>query len=293
MCRAREEVGTLTGAHSGQRDAQLTTGSHRVSGVGGQIHEDLLEPGGVAPNQMGPVVVVHGDRDLVGQRAPHHGEKLGEERRQVDIAPFDGAAVSEVENLPDQRGRPLHLLTDGAEMIAASVIETLAGVQQLGVEADGAHDVVEVVCDPGGQLSDCGQAFLLVGPQLGRFVATAGGGGADHVSDRLDEVDVLERELAGLRTVGGEHAVGLAQHRDDDADAARQPASSELWSHETRLAAQVRDHNRLADAECVAGLGLTEHPRHGGRTADRRFNREIVGARAAPGPPRTRGPGRW
>ena len=96
----------------------------------------------------------HGDQlDLFADRAAEEGDRLFDERVEVDRAQLEGLAASEGEQLSRECRRHLRGLFDLAETFRGAAIRLDLAARDTGIAEDAHQQIVEVVCDAGRELA--------------------------------------------------------------------------------------------------------------------------------------------
>ncbi len=163
--RARGQVGQRRRLARRQRqrrqaEGEMTAVGHGVAGVEGQVHQHLLQLGGVAMHYRLGQVVAHREADIFRQGPFQQFDHCARQREQVERGASQGRAPTEIENLADEVGGVIGLLANHAQVVPGAVGQFLHFTEQFSVEHDRAHDSVEVVRDAGGHLADAGESLL-------------------------------------------------------------------------------------------------------------------------------------
>jgi len=142
----------------------LTTLRHGIACIGRQVHQHLLDSRWIPVD--GKPFTLESDRDLdgLGQGALEQFGRLLGECQQVHGVQFNLRATTEVQDLLDEFTGLMGLLLDHFQPPSRLLVELRLLRRHLAVEDDDRHDVIEVVGDASGELSNSGQALLL--PEL-------------------------------------------------------------------------------------------------------------------------------
>ncbi len=165
-------------------DGEHPSFAHRVPGIHGQVHYDLLDHAGVGLNERGLNRRLKLQRHGFTEQPLEHFGHVPNDFAQIERLWLDQVFAAEHQQLARQSGRPL-----GGE------INRLGGLQQLARQSGPRHQearmplddrqhVIEIVGDPGRQLPH--RLHLLRLAQLGLEVQTVG-----------DVFDVAMNDLAG------------------------------------------------------------------------------------------------
>ena len=234
----REQHQRRTGDHGTQPRLVLPQRALLTPPLGdvARVHDQL---GGARVGQAGladgleqpPRAVVRPEPELRGLGTP--GTVDGARQRLRDGG--DVVRVDEVEGIA---------LQQVAGLVAEHALDRRAGVAEHAVFPNDRHDVRRVL--------DEGAEVLLALAQR-RFSARAIDGGGKHVRHRLEEVGVVDRELAAPCRMNAQHAEGplLPMHHDAEAggDAVLR---QQRGAPEPRIAREVLHHHRPGRAQHVA-----------------------------------------
>ena len=188
---------------------------HRERSVGAQVHQHLLDLGGVGVHPQRLLAQMHIDRSAGRQGGAQQRDGFFEHRLQGLNHQVVRLAAAECEDLLHQAARPAarlaHLLEPGLRRVAG--FDFLLG--QCEVAENGAEDVVEVVRDAAGQ---CADGLHLVGFAQLRFVPLTFALGAPAVGDvgRLHDKTI---DLTGAifhRGDGGRSDAHFTRRRIED-----------------------------------------------------------------------------
>src|SRR5579862_4283000 len=128
-------------------DEQGATFGHGVASVDAEIHQHLLDLGGVGADQ-GERWSENGlDFDIAANHFFEEVESFGDALVQVDIARLENLAASKSQQLTSERGCTLRLLMDFLKMAAEASAFLRLFHADVGPAHDGADHVVEVVGD--------------------------------------------------------------------------------------------------------------------------------------------------
>ena len=160
-------------------------------------------------------------------------------RRLGRVRPSDRAGQHEVERVP---------LEQLAGPIAEHALHRWARVAEHAVVAHDGDDVRGVLDQ---------RAEMLLAAAQGIFGAGAVDRGREHVRHRLQEVRVVERELAAPAGVDPEHAERTLRTLDQHAQTADHAVWRQQWrAPEPRVGRQVLDHHRPGGPQRVAGVSV-------------------------------------
>ena len=153
----------------GRLESEPASLRHRVPGVDGQIHDDLLDLAGVGLRVPESRAEDGDEGDVFSDQAPEHLAHLRDHGIQVQHHRIQHLLAAEGEELTRQVGRPQCRLLDDLGRCTLRI----RGVQVIQEELRSTHDhheeIVEVVGDPAGQVPD---GFHLAG--LGQLVLALG-----------------------------------------------------------------------------------------------------------------------
>ena len=181
---------------------------HRVARVDGDIHQDLVDLHRVDLDGEAVGVEAQLELEVLADHAPEQRRELAHEIVQVDDAAVRGLRAREREQLPDERGPALR---GGGDRMRA-LVPRLARQRRREprrVAGDHGEQVVEVVCDAGGEAAEQLEAlrlsqllFELALPRPVEQVPPQGGGATVVLRD--EKRDVFDADDAA---VGPEEAI--------------------------------------------------------------------------------------
>ena len=191
--------------HVGGLQVQGPALGHGIAGVEAQIHQHLVDLALVGLNVPQRPRSLNFHRDARIDGTAKDARDLLDGRVQIDDFQAQHGAAGEPEKLARQLGGPLSCFFGGLDHLAVRAISRQAARQKADVSQDGGEEVVEIVRDPAGQLTDCFHllrlAELVFQPLAFRDVA----GDADQAE--RPSVRAEERRLERLHQDGP--AVGI------------------------------------------------------------------------------------
>jgi hypothetical protein len=135
-------------------DQQPPAFRHRVASVDREVDQNLLDLARVGFHRVQLLGELHAQLDPLAQRPAQQVFELGEELAQVEQLRLDHLATTEDQQLPGQCRGALGGATDFLDVVVRGRACLQLVADELGVVHDHAEDVVEVVSDATGQLSD-------------------------------------------------------------------------------------------------------------------------------------------
>ena len=248
------------------RDRDCPTRRHRVAGVEGQIHDDLLELSRVDAHPRVVCGHIHRDDDLP-EEGGQYRQQSGDHDCWIDVDRHEHLPAGEGEELAGDGSRALGALDDLAQIVTNRIVGGQAVNRHRCVAVDRCEQIVEVVGDPPGELADGLQALALhdlgVDTPLARHVA--------DIQHRPDEDVVLRHDraprdepievaaigpaeadlhpLAGVDTLPGEEAHHLVP------PVGRQKLGDLETAHLVERYAEQRGHGRVG----VRGGAVAAH----------------------------------
>ncbi len=155
----------LVELHVARLDPERPALRHRVARVHGEVHEHLLDLTGVGLHASEAGREVLADPHVLAEEAREHRLGVRDDFVQdEDRDPLDLLAA-EREELPRQRGRALGGPADLGDLREGGLAQRTLR-QELGVAKDRGEEVIEVVCDPAGELADSFHPGRLPLPRL-------------------------------------------------------------------------------------------------------------------------------
>ena len=144
---------------SSQANADGARAGDRIAGVDDEIHDNLLEIGGIGENARQIFGAVTLKLDVLGQKAREHVAQVGQRDAEIQRLGAGNLTPAEDKQLPRQGRGALaggeHLRETGTVLLGQRCI-----VQgETGVTEDDREEVVEIVRDAGGEFAD-GLHFL-------------------------------------------------------------------------------------------------------------------------------------
>jgi hypothetical protein len=271
-------------------DADLAAVGHGVAGVHHEVHDDLVELPPVGPDRQQAGIMAEGEGDFLADQPVEQVHELAHGVAQIQRLGLQRLLAREGQQLPDQRGGAVGVLVDLHEIGIVRVALVVAQHQQVAMPGDGGQQVVEVMRDAPGKLTD-GLHLLALNElalhrlELGRVVQHRQKRGARRIRDPAErdlheKLGVAAPSAHNLGAVG--NAFGQRVHNPviyrptKPLDEARQRALG-LGRHvEQALRMQVRgqqptvrpdmqqgDRQRLEGARGHRGGGRLGQPGHG------------------------------
>jgi hypothetical protein len=99
-------------------DQQLSAGRHRVAGVDGEVHQDLLELARIGVHAREVRREPGLELDVLAQRSAEQPVQLGHDDVEVEHLGTHHLATAEDQQLARQRGRPLCRPDDLLDIVA-------------------------------------------------------------------------------------------------------------------------------------------------------------------------------
>ena len=273
-------------------DRDRASVGHGVTGVHGQIGQDLTELPRIDLDRVQIRLQPGQQLDLLAEHAPEHARVLLDNRVDVHHLGLQNLLAAEGEQVLGQLGGTLAGTADLAQVVADRVLAAVERLQgDVGEAVDDRQEVVEVVGDTTGELADC--LHLLGDQKLALELRALGHVAQNHddvrglaafvVSDRADALeqapvavsvpeakgatlrrpareDLRRRGASSLEHLGGDQLLDFLTDQLLELVAERVP-------HRTRdqpdreVEADDRDHvGRLLDHGALQLLALTERP---------------------------------
>ena len=143
-----------------QAQRQPAAVGHGIAGVDGQVEQNLAQPRRVRIDKK-LLRLPRGDNlDVLRQETPQQLHFFHQQRAQINCPLLQRPAAAEVKDLTDQLGGLLHLLHDRGKAGLIPCVEAGRPAQQLTVEENDTHQVVEVMGNARGELADRGEPLL-------------------------------------------------------------------------------------------------------------------------------------
>ncbi len=135
-------------------DGELPSARHRVAGIHGQVHDDLLELSRIRQDVSELARQMHCEVDVFTEQAAEHALDPPDDLVHVRDPGLDDLLAAEAQELSGQGCRSLARLVHLPDVIAKGVrlLEPLDG--KGAVRQDDAEQVVEVVCDASRKAAD-------------------------------------------------------------------------------------------------------------------------------------------
>ena len=160
-------------------DDQLASLGHGVPRVDREIHQGLLQHGGIGQHRAYFVVEIGANLDAFANDRLHHFDDRLHDIIQVDRRLAERFAAAEVQQLTCQRGGSVSRHQRLLEVLIGLIVSRKLVHGKLVVSADGLQEVVEFVSDAAGQRPDRFEFLLL--SQLLVFFAEGRGSFLDHL----------------------------------------------------------------------------------------------------------------
>ena len=255
---------------------------HRVAGVDDDVHQHLVDLHGVHLDREPVRVEAELELDVLADHAPEHRRELAHELVQVDDTAVGRLRPCERDQLADER---CSALRGGGDRVAALVARLARRRRRESrrVAADHGEQVVEVVCDAGGdpaeQLEPLRLPELLLELALpGHVAEVALQHRGQAVAPRHEEGHVVDERVAA---VGADEAVSGAERLRPVAGDPRAPGAEDALAVELVQRAE-RDLVEQTGVPLVAAHGLGPSVRRG----------EVMRAASRPRPKAATRPGR-
>jgi hypothetical protein len=201
--RIEAAVGIVEDRHFGFNGEAAAIG-HGIAGVEAEVHENLLDLGGVGFDGL----KIGGDEFhfdvLVDDLVEETGEAV-EGGIEIDGAGLKGLTASEGKEFASERSGAIGLLANTGKALGDDRMRAALFIAEFGPAKDCPDDVIEVVSDAAGELTDALEFLRL--EQLAFEKADFG----DVLGDTFDGIGgSREREVAEVETDGNQAAIATA-----------------------------------------------------------------------------------
>ena len=135
-------------------DDQLSTTRHRIAGIDAEIDDDLLDGATVGMNLRQIGTAIGFEKDVFADEFPEHCAGALDDFAEIDAAELHDLLAAESEQLPDEIGSPLGGLADFADGFGVRAHFAELHEEHAGMAINNGQDIIEIVGDPGGELTD-------------------------------------------------------------------------------------------------------------------------------------------
>ena len=127
---------------------------HGIAGVDSQIHDDLLDHAGISFNGENAIGATQLQSDVLAEKAMEHFDHVTEDRIQVQNLGLHHLLAAEHEELASEAGGALGSKRNLLQRFGNPFVPIALSQEAIGMALDDGQDVIEIMCDSGGELAD-------------------------------------------------------------------------------------------------------------------------------------------